>query len=67
MRRIATSVLVVFIFLKALSQSSLPLYFGLGGAGPVEEILVRWPSGVEQRLQGPVEANQQIEITEPDA
>ena len=31
-----------------LSQSSRWLHFGLGGAGAVESVVVRWPDGVEQ-------------------
>jgi len=33
-----------------LSQSSLPLYFGLGGATRLEAIEVQWPSGVRQNV-----------------
>jgi hypothetical protein len=33
-----------------LSQSSLPLYFGLGKARKVDRIEVRWPSGRTQTL-----------------
>jgi len=48
-----------------LSQSDLPLYFGLGEAGTVEAIRVIWPSGAEQSLPGPIETNRLIEIREP--
>lgn len=36
-----------------LSQSSLPLYFGLGDRQQIDEIQVQWPSGKEQRISGP--------------
>lgn len=47
-----------------LSQSDLPLYFGLGDADQVAAIEVRWPSGREQTVSGPIEAGQTIEIVE---
>jgi len=49
-----------------LSQSSMPLYFGLGKATKVDKIEVTWPSGETQTLTD-VEANQTLEITEPAA
>jgi hypothetical protein len=48
-----------------LSQSSLPLYFGLGEATNVEGIEIAWPSGTRQTLASGVAINRQIEITEP--
>ena len=36
-----------------LSQSSMPLYFGLADADQVEEIVVAWPSGRRQVVTGP--------------
>ena len=48
-----------------LSQSSMPLYFGLGTAKKVDKIEVTWPSGETQTLTG-IQPNQRIEITEPD-
>ena len=47
-----------------LSQSSLPLYFGLGSADRAERIEVRWPSGRIQTVNGPV-GGKAIEIVEP--
>ncbi|MBW2578895.1 MAG: S8 family serine peptidase, partial [Deltaproteobacteria bacterium] len=41
-----------------------PLHFGLGSANSVEEIRVRWPSGIIQVLHG-AESDRVIEITEP--
>jgi len=35
-----------------LSQSELPVTFGLGGASRVDEVTVTWPGGVVQRLTG---------------
>lgn len=47
-----------------LSQSSLPLYFGLGQAAVVDEITIRWPSGRVQVMIGPLETNRQLVIEE---
>ena len=48
-----------------LSQSLLPLYFGLGPTSTVERIEVQWPSGTAQTVAGPIESNQLVEIREP--
>ena len=48
-----------------LSHSLLPLYFGLDDADTVERIEVRWPSGREQIVDGPIETNRLVEIREP--
>ncbi|HVH69294.1 MAG TPA: CRTAC1 family protein [Gemmatimonadales bacterium] len=48
-----------------LSQSDLPLYFGLGDADHAATIEVRWPSGQRQTVAGPVPAGQTREIVEP--
>ncbi|MEM9598132.1 MAG: CRTAC1 family protein, partial [Acidobacteriota bacterium] len=47
-----------------LSQSRLPLYFGLGDAGKAERVTVRWPSGQVQVLQN-VAADQTLTVEEP--
>lgn len=47
-----------------LSQSSGPLYFGLGSAPEVSRIEVLWPSGGRQTVEGPIAANSTREITE---
>ncbi|MCH7776570.1 MAG: ASPIC/UnbV domain-containing protein, partial [Gemmatimonadetes bacterium] len=47
-----------------LAQSDLPLYFGLDTADTVDSIEVVWPSGRTQVLEGPIEVNRLIEITE---
>ena len=47
-----------------LSQSSLPLYFGLAEAARVDRIEVDWPSGIKQVVPGPIRANALLPITE---
>lgn len=47
-----------------LSQSSLPLYFGLRDADVVDAVTVYWPSGKEQAIQGPIPINRTILIQE---
>ena len=47
-----------------LSQSSLPLYFGLAAADSVDRVEVRWPSGVEQTVAGPIDVNTLIVVAE---
>ncbi len=47
-----------------LSQSNIPLYFGLGSADSVESIIVEWPSGNTQRMDGPIKSNTKILIRE---
>jgi enediyne biosynthesis protein E4 len=48
-----------------LSQSALPLYFGLGDADKVNKIEVQWPSGKSQLLHDNLPTNQTLTITEP--
>jgi hypothetical protein len=48
-----------------LSQSDLPLYFGLADADHAGGIEVRWPSGRRQRMVGPIKAGQTIVVVEP--
>ena len=48
-----------------LSQSSYPLYFGLGDAAEVDSVEVHWLSGQRQVVSGPIAANQLIRIVEP--
>ena len=47
-----------------LSQSDLPLYFGLGDADQAASVEVRWPSGHRQSVPGPIRAGQTIEVVE---
>ena len=48
-----------------LSQSDLPLYFGLGAADHAASLQVRWPSGRRQTLAGPIPSGQTLEVVEP--
>ena len=48
-----------------LSQSDLPLYFGLADADHAGAIEVRWPSGRRQSVAGPHQSGQTIDIVEP--
>ncbi len=47
-----------------LSQSSLPLYFGLGDAERIDRVEVNWPSGHKQTLTKDLRANEVLQITE---
>lgn len=47
-----------------LSQSSMPLYFGLGESDRVERIGVSWPSGAKQLLETNLALNTMITIKE---
>jgi hypothetical protein len=47
-----------------LSQSSLPLYFGLGDATRIDRIEVLWPSGRKQTLVEGIRLNSLLTITE---
>ena len=48
-----------------LSQSDLPLYFGLADADHVDRIEVRWPSGRRQTVVGPINAGRIFDVVEP--
>ena len=47
-----------------MSNSVVPVHFGLGDAETVDAIEVRWPSGKTQRLEN-VPVNQELTIVEP--
>jgi hypothetical protein len=47
-----------------LSQSLIPLYFGLGEATNVDRVEVRWPSGIKQALTNDIAMNSLLKITE---
>jgi enediyne biosynthesis protein E4 len=47
-----------------LSQSSIPLYFGLGQASVVDRIEVNWPSGKKQTITQAIPINSQLTVTE---
>jgi len=48
-----------------LSQSSLPLYFGLGEAQKVDRVEITWPSGRKQTVSEGLRVNDLVRITEP--
>lgn len=48
-----------------LSQSALPMYFGLGDADRIERIEIDWPSGKKQVETQGLEANRVVKIVEP--
>jgi hypothetical protein len=48
-----------------LSQSVLPLYFGLGEATKIDRVEVNWPSGQKQVLTSGLQENQVLRIPEP--
>ncbi|MFN8007720.1 MAG: CRTAC1 family protein [Terriglobia bacterium] len=50
-----------------LSQSVLPLYFGLGKATQVDRVEVLWPSGVRQTVDKPAVRNSVLLIVETKA
>ena len=47
-----------------LSQSDLPLYFGLAKSDRAASLEIRWPSGRRQTVPGPIRAGQTIEVIE---
>jgi hypothetical protein len=48
-----------------LSQSALPLYFGLGDAEKIDAVEVHWPSGRKQVVTEGLEINRTLRIAEP--
>ncbi|MFN0054125.1 MAG: FG-GAP-like repeat-containing protein [Planctomycetales bacterium] len=48
-----------------LSQSALPLYFGLGEADSIDQITIQWPGGARDVHQGPFPTNRQMTLKEP--
>ena len=48
-----------------LSQSDLPLYFGLGDADHADSLSVRWPTRKQQTVAGPLPSGRPVEVTEP--
>jgi hypothetical protein len=48
-----------------LSQSALPLYFGLGDAEKIESVEVDWPSGRKQVETQRLEINRTLQMVEP--
>ena len=48
-----------------LSQSVLPLYFGLGDAEKIDRVEVDWPSGRKQVITEGVHVNETLPVNEP--
>jgi hypothetical protein len=48
-----------------LSQSALPLYFGLGDADTIERVEVDWPSGKKQVVTQGLDINRVLKVVEP--
>ena len=48
-----------------LSQSGPELYVGLGSAGSVREVAVRWPDGRETRHAGPWDGTKPVLLAHP--
>jgi hypothetical protein len=48
-----------------LSQSRMPLYFGLGDVEAIDRIDVTWPSGLTTSVEGPLGINTLVTLTEP--
>jgi hypothetical protein len=48
-----------------LSQSTLPLYYGLGDAEKIESVEVDWPSGRKQVETHRLEINRTLQMVEP--
>ncbi len=48
-----------------LSQSQMPLYFGLGDAAVIQQVQVIWPNGAVQKLDSGLQLNQLLQIREP--
>ena len=47
-----------------LSQSSMPIYFGLGDAMRADAVEVRWPSGIKQVISKDLPVNGLLRIVE---
>ena len=47
-----------------LSQSEPLVHFGLGDAQTIDSVIVYWPSGIVQTLEG-VNLNEKLEVVEP--
>jgi hypothetical protein len=48
-----------------LSQSVLPLYFGLGDLTTIDRVEVDWPSGRKQVVTQGLRVNSTLRVTEP--
>lgn len=54
---------VRYVGLTYVSQSMLPVHFGLGSSQTIDSIIIRWPSGIIQKLTN-LPINQYITIIE---
>jgi len=50
-----------------LTQSELPLLFGIGKADHADRVVVRWASGLETEVQGPFGAGATVVVREEKA
>src|SRR6185295_10951291 len=48
-----------------LSQSALPLYFGLGAATKIDRIEITWPSGKKQIVEKDLAPNTLLNLVDP--
>src|SRR6266403_1430614 len=48
-----------------LSQSVLPLYFGLGDSSKIDRIEIDWPSGRKQVISQDLHENETLKVSEP--
>jgi hypothetical protein len=47
-----------------LAQSVMPLYFGLGTATQADSITVKWPTGKQQIVPGPLRSGSTVVVRE---
>ncbi|HMJ87842.1 MAG TPA: CRTAC1 family protein, partial [Vicinamibacterales bacterium] len=47
-----------------LAQSVMPLYFGLGAATQADSVTVKWPTGKEQVVAGPLRSGSKVVVKE---
>jgi len=48
-----------------LAQGVVPLYVGLGSAAQADAITVKWPSGRQQTVPGPIRSGTATTVREP--
>jgi hypothetical protein len=48
-----------------MSQSAIPVYFGLGDAAAVDRVEIDWPSGRKQVVTDGLRVNTTVRVTEP--
>ena len=49
-----------------LSQSLMPLYFGLGAVETIDQVSIQWLGGQAQQIAGPINTNQQLVVVEAE-